>query len=41
MDALPTNKVSAYDEKASAIHALGELAKACPLRFLNYFERAH
>lgn len=23
MDALPTNKVTAYDEKAAAIHALG------------------
>jgi hypothetical protein len=23
MDALPTNKVSAYDEKAAAIHTLG------------------
>ena len=37
MDALPTNKVTAYDEKAAAIHALGELAKACPLKFVPHF----
>lgn len=27
------------DEKSAAIHALGEFAVACPLKFKNYFEK--
>ena len=34
-------KATEYDEKAAAIHALGELAKACPLKFTPYFEEAY
>jgi len=32
-----TQKVTEQDEKAAAIHALGEFAKACPLKFTPYF----
>jgi hypothetical protein len=36
-----TQKVTEQDEKAAAIHALGEFAKACPLKFTPYFEEAY
>lgn len=30
-------KATEYDEKSAAIHALGELASACPTKFAPYF----
>lgn len=33
-----TAKATEFDEKAAAIHALGELAKACPVKFSPYFQ---
>ena len=30
-------KSTEHDERAAAIHAMGELAKACPLKFAPYF----
>ena len=33
-------KSTFLDEKAAALHALGEFANACPLKFEAYFERA-
>lgn len=32
-----TQKATEHDEKAAAIHAMGELAKACPIKFTPYF----
>jgi hypothetical protein len=34
-------KLTELDEKASAIHAMGELAKSCPLKFVPYFQKAY
>lgn len=34
-------KLTELDEKASAIHALGELAKACPVKFIPHFQEAY
>lgn len=34
-------QVSEFDEKSAAIHALGELAKACPANFVPYFEQSY
>jgi importin-4 len=34
-------KATEHDEKAAAIHALGEFAKACSLKFVPYFETAY
>jgi hypothetical protein len=31
-------KLTELDEKASAIHALGELAKACSIKFIPHFQ---
>ncbi len=33
-------KTTFLNEKAAAIHALGEFALQCPVKFSNYFERA-
>jgi hypothetical protein len=33
-------KSTFLDEKAAAIHALGEFARSCPLKFEPYFEKA-
>ena len=38
---LITHKVTEHDEKAAAIHAMGELAKACPFQFAPYFQTAY
>ena len=34
-------KITEHDEKASAIQTLGQLAKACPVKFTPYFEAAY
>lgn len=34
-------KASEYDEKAAAIHALGEFANSCPIKFTPYFNEAY
>ena len=36
-----STKASEYDEKAAAIHALGELANSCPIKFIPYFNEAY
>jgi hypothetical protein len=40
-DDIINQKVTEHDEKAAAIHTLGELAKACPIKFIPYFEGAY
>lgn len=34
-------KLTELDEKASAIHAVGELARSCPVKFVPYFQKAY
>ena len=38
---IATQKVTEQDEKAAAIHALGEFAKACPIKFTPYFQEGY
>ena len=38
---LTSTKAAEYDEKAAAIRAMGELANACPMKFVPFFDQAY